>query len=213
MFLVGLTGGIASGKSVVADRLVHHGAELIDADQVARDVVVPGQPAYMEIVEHFGPEVLDEDGFIDRQELGRLVFADPAQRAVLNAITHPRIMEEIASELELLATTDGVVVIDVPLLVEMGAKRDYDAIVVVAASPPVQIERLVRHRGMSPDEARQRIEAQAPLEQKLAVATHVIWNEQDLEAVRRKADELHATLGELARRKAEQIASQLGRNT
>ena len=213
MFLVGLTGGIASGKTTVADRLVHHGAELIDADQVAREVVVPGRPAYTEIIEHFGYGVLDEDGFIDRLELGRRVFDDASQRAVLNAITHPRIMDAIASELELLATTDGVVVLDVPLLVEMGAKRDYDAIVVVATNPPVQIERLVRHRNLSPDEAAKRIDAQAPLEKKLAIATHVLWNEGSLDDVRRQADDLYAELEELAERKAAAIASQLDRNT
>lgn len=201
MLLVGLTGGIASGKSTVADLLVHHGADLVDADQIARDVVIPGNPAHTEIVEHFGTAVLDDDGFIDRPALGRIVFGDEAKRAVLNQITHPRIMDEIAAQLELLATTDGVVVLDVPLLVEVGASRDYDAVLVVATHPAVQVERLVRLRGMDVDEARQRVEAQAPLEEKLAAATHVIWNEGTLDEVRDRTDDVYAALSSLAERK------------
>lgn len=213
MFLAGLTGGIASGKSTVADRLVHRGAELIDADQVAREVVVPGEPAYREIVEHFGDEVLDDDGFIDRETLGRLVFDDERQRTVLNAITHPRIMEEIASRLELLQTTDGVVVLDVPLLVEMGARRDYDAVVVVATQPGTQIDRLVRERAMTPEQARRRVDAQATLDEKLAVATHVIWNEGTVAQLRERTDAVWEELHDLARRKADAIDRQFGANT
>lgn len=212
MYLVGLTGGIAAGKSTVADRFVHCGAELIDADQVARDVVVPGEPAYLEIVEHFGEEILDEEGFIDREALGRIVFDDERQRTVLNAITHPRILEEIASQLELLATADGVVVLDVPLLVEMGARRDYDAVVVVAAHPATQVDRLVRTRGLSPDQARKRVDAQAPLEAKLEAATHVIWNEGTVEEVRARADEVWTELRRSAEEKAASIERQLGTN-
>ena len=203
MFLVGLTGGIASGKSTVADRLVHHGVELIDADEVAREVVVPGRPAYDEIIEHFGAGVLDDDGFIDRAALARIVFADDGKRALLNAITHPRIMDAIASQLELLAATDGIVVLDVPLLVETGAKRQYDAIVVVATEPKVQIDRLVALRGMDPVEARARVQAQAPLGDKLAVATHVIWNEDGVDELIERTDDVHRALVALAERKAQ----------
>lgn len=202
MLLVGLTGGIASGKSTVADRLVHHGAELIDADQVAREVVVPGQPAYHEIIEHFGSDVVDEDGFIDRAALGRIVFGDASRRAVINAITHPRIMKEIASQLELLTAFDGIVVLDVPLLVEAGPKREYDAVVVVATSAKVQIDRLVNLRGMDPKEAAARVRAQAPLEDKLAVATHVIWNTDGIRELVERTDDVHRSLDALARRKA-----------
>lgn len=213
MFLAGLTGGIASGKSTVADRLVHLGADLIDADQVAREVVVPGEPAYMEIVEHFGDEVLDADGFIDREALGRIVFDDERKRTVLNAITHPRIMEEIASRLELLQTIDGIVVLDVPLLVEMGAQRDYDAVVVVATEPETQIDRLVHQRAMTPEQARKRVDAQASLDQKMAVATHVIWNEGTVAELSARTDEVWKELHELARKKADAIDRQFGTNT
>jgi dephospho-CoA kinase len=202
MFLVGLTGGIASGKSTVADRFVRRGAELIDADTIARDVTRPDTPAYYQIIEHFGTRVIGEDGFIDRDVLGAIVFADDSQRAVLNGITHPPIMREIADQLELLVAYDGLVVLDVPLLVEAGVERSYDAVVVVAADGAVQIERLMTQRGLSEREARQRVEAQAPLEAKLALATHVIWNNDDIASLRRRADEVADELAEAARKKA-----------
>jgi dephospho-CoA kinase len=191
VYLVGLTGGIGSGKSTVAARLVHHGVELIDADQVAREVVTPGKPAWNKLVEHFGSEILDADGFIDRPKLGGIVFGDDAKRAVLNELTHPRVADEIADRLELLQAFDGVVILDVPLLVEASAARSYEAIVVVAAKPDTQLRRLVELRGMSQAEAQARIDAQSPLDDKLAVATHVIWNEGTI-------DELYATVDEVA---------------
>lgn len=202
MFLVGLTGGIAAGKSTVAERFVRHGAELIDADVVARDVTRPDTPTYYQIIEHFGAQVIDDDGFIDREALAAIVFGDPAQRAVLNGITHPPIMHEIADRLELLVAYDGLVVVDVPLLVEAGVDRSYDAVVVVAADESVQIERLTSLRGMSEQQARERVAAQAPLEAKLAQATHVIWNNDDLAQLLARTDEVAEELGALARKKA-----------
>lgn len=194
MFLVGLTGGIASGKSTVAERFVKHGAELIDADVIAREVVQPGRPAHHEIVEHFGYRVLDEDGFIDRAALGEIVFDDDRQRAVLNELTHPPILAEIADQLELLIAFDGCVVLDVPLLVETDIDRRYDAIVVVATRPETQIHRLVQQRGMSEQAARRRVRAQAPLDVKLAGATHVLWNEGTLAELTERADEVAVAL-------------------
>ncbi len=191
MYLVGLTGGIGSGKSTVAARFVHHGAELIDADQVAREVVEPDKPAWKKLVEHFGAEILDGEGFIDRPKLGRIVFADEAKRTLLNEITHPPVIAEIASRLELLQAFDGVVIVDVPLLVESGVDRGYEAVVVVATKPETQQQRLVELRAMDPADAQARIAAQAPLDDKLAMATHVIWNEGSL-------DELHATVDQVA---------------
>jgi dephospho-CoA kinase len=202
VFLVGLTGGIGSGKSTVAERFVAAGAELIDADQVAREVVVPGKPAWKKIVEHFGDGILDDEGFIDRPALGAIVFADPAKRALLNELTHPPVIESIADQLEMLTAFDGVVVLDVPLLVEGGVDRGYDAIVVVAAKPETQLQRLLADRGMSEEEAHQRIAAQAPLEDKIAKATHVLWNEGTLEELRTEADRLARELTALAREKA-----------
>jgi dephospho-CoA kinase len=202
VFLVGLTGGIGSGKSTVAERFVAAGAELIDADQVAREVVVPGKPAWKKILEHFGDGILDDEGFIDRPALGAIVFADPAKRALLNELTHPPVIESIADQLEMLTAFDGVVVLDVPLLVEGGVDRGYDAIVVVAAKPETQLQRLLADRGMSEEEAHQRIAAQAPLEDKIAKATHVLWNEGTLEELRTEADRLARELTALAREKA-----------
>jgi dephospho-CoA kinase len=201
VFLVGLTGGIGSGKSTVAERFVAAGAELIDADQVAREVVVPGKPAWKKIVEHFGDGILDDEGFIDRPALGAIVFADPAKRALLNELTHPPVIEAIADQLEMLTAFDGVVVLDVPLLVEGGVDRGYDAIVVVAAKPETQLQRLLADRGMSEQEAHQRIASQAPLEDKIAKATHVLWNEGTLEELRTEADRLARELTALAQAK------------
>ncbi|HEX6255111.1 MAG TPA: dephospho-CoA kinase [Euzebyales bacterium] len=194
MFLIGLTGGIASGKSAVAERFSKFGAEIIDADEIARDVTKPGTQAHHEIVEHFGYEILDDDGFIDRARLGAIVFADERQRSVLNEITHPPILAEIADRLELLVAFDGCVVLDVPLLVETDAERRYDAIVVVATREETQVSRLVRDRGMSEHEARQRVRAQAPLDAKLARATHVLWNEGSLDELAARADEVAEAL-------------------
>lgn len=205
MYLVGLTGGIGSGKSTVAARFVEHGAELLDADQIAREVVEPGKPAYRKIVEHFGTAILDSEGFIDRPKLGAIVFGSEAKRAVLNELTHPPVAEAIASRLELLQAFDGVVILDVPLLVEASSARSYEAVVVVATKPETQMRRLLEQRGMTAAEAQARIDAQSPLEEKLAVATHVIWNEGSF-------DELYAVVDEVAedlrRRAAEKTAAE-----
>ena len=207
MFLVGLTGGIAAGKSTVAERFVEHGAELIDADQIARELVLPGEPTWHRIISHFGDEILDEAGFIDRARLAAIVFEDPRQRAVLNELTHPPILREIADRLEVMTHLDGLVVIDVALLVEMGTPLDFDAVVVVATYPETQEERLVEDRGMEPSDAQLRIKAQASLEDKLAAATHVIWNEGDVAQLRARTDEVAAELTAAAE---EKVAAQRG---
>ncbi|MGI8575742.1 MAG: dephospho-CoA kinase [Egibacteraceae bacterium] len=199
MHLVGLTGGIASGKSTVAAVFSQHGMELVDADLIAREVVVPGAPAWHKIITHFGDDVVGTDGFLDRRLLGELVFADPAKRRLVNELTHPPIMARIASDLEALAERAALVVLDMALLVEIGMARDYDAIVVVSCRPETQLRRLVEQRGMSLEQARQRVEAQAPLEERLAVATHVIENEGSVEELRARAGELAEELRGLAR--------------
>jgi len=190
VLLVGLTGGIGAGKSTVAARLVERGAVLIDADVIAREVVAAGTSGLAAVVDRFGPDVLLPDGSLDRPALARIVFADAEARAALNAITHPLVAEEIASRLAALADFPGVVVVDVPLLVEAQVDRGYQAVVVVAARPAVQLERLTRDRGMDEAEARARIAAQASLEERLARATHVIWNEGSLEDLRARTDEV-----------------------
>jgi len=209
VFLVGLTGGIASGKSTVAARLVEHGAELVDADAIAREVVLPDTPTWHKIVEHFGTAVIGGDGFVDRAALGRIVFADPAKRTLLNQLTHPPVVDEIASRLELLQAFDGVVVLDVPLLLEAGVDRGYRAVLVVAAKPETQLQRLITIRGLSEQEARDRIAAQSSLEEKLAVATHVIWNEGTLEDLRARTDEVATELRALAEAKVAAEAATL----
>ena len=199
MYLIGLTGGIGSGKSTVAARMVERGARLIDADAVAREVVAPGRPAYDDIVAAFGSGVVGADGALDRAALGRIVFADDDRRALLNRITHPRVGEQIAARLAQLAAFDGLVVVDVPLLVETGQDRGYRAVVVVATHPGTQVARLVGDRGMDESDARARIAAQASLAEKLARATHVIWNEGTLEELRRRTDEVVDELLDAAR--------------
>lgn len=202
MYLVGLTGGIASGKTEVSERFVMAGAELVDADEIAREVVLPGEETYRKVVEHFGTEILDSDGFIDRAALGRIVFREPAKRALLNELTHPPVVAEIADRLEVMSAFDGLVVLDVPLLVEAAVEVAYEAVVVVACDREIQIRRLVELRGFTEQEAVARVKAQAPLEDKLAVATHVIWNEGTLAELRTRADEIAAELVAKARQKA-----------
>jgi len=201
MLLAGLTGGIASGKSTVSARLVERGAELVDADVIARRVLLPGTPTWQRVRQHFGDEIVDADGAIDRPALGRIVFASPQRRTLLNELTHPPVMAEIADRLEALQAFDGVVVLDVPLLVEAAADRGYEAILVVATRPETQLRRLIQLRGMAPDDARARIAAQAPLADKLAVATHVLWNDGTLEELLAATDDVAADLLRRARDK------------
>lgn len=191
MLTVGLTGGIGSGKSEVTRLLAAKGAAVVDADLVAREVVEPGTPGLEQVVAEFGPEVLRPDGSLDRPRLGSLVFADPARLQRLNAIVHPLIGERTA-ELVGQAQASGVAVLvhDVPLLVESGLAEAYEVVVVVAAAPSTQLERLTRNRGLTREEAEQRIAAQAPLADKLAVATHVIRNDGSLKDLGDQVDRL-----------------------
>jgi dephospho-CoA kinase len=179
MLKVGLTGGIGSGKSAVSALLQGYGAFLIDSDVNAREVVAKGTPGLAAIVEEFGEGVLLGSGELDRPALGQIVFGDPDRLARLNAIVHPLV---IARTAELMQQAEGaeVLVHDIPLLVETGAQGQFDVVVVVAASPQTQLERLVGKRGMSEQDARQRIAAQLPLADKVAVATHVIHNDGPL---------------------------------
>jgi len=175
---VGLTGGIASGKTAVAERLAALGAVVVDADLLAREVVAVGTPGLAEVVVAFGPQVLATDGSLDRPAMGRLVFADAPARRRLEAIIHPRVRAS-ARRLEDAAVgtdPDAVVVHVIPLLVETGQVDAYDSVVVVDVDPVAQIERLVTQRGMDPIEAQQRIDAQASRVDRLTVADDVIHN-------------------------------------
>ena len=193
MLIVGLTGGIGAGKSEVSRLLVEHGAHLVDADRIAREVVEPGTPGLAAVVEAFGESVLAADGSLDRPKLGEIVFADPERRALLNGIVHPLVGARSA-ELQSQAPEDGVVVHDVPLLTENGLAELYDLVIVVDVEPATQVERLVRSRGMSEEEARARMAAQAGREERLAVADIVIDNEVSLDALRGRVAEVWAEL-------------------
>ncbi|MCA1822775.1 MAG: dephospho-CoA kinase [Mycobacteriales bacterium] len=182
MLRVALTGGIGAGKSEVARLLAQHGALVIDYDELARAVVAPGTPGLAAVVAAFGPEVLDATGALDRERVAGIVFADPGQRATLNAIVHP-LVAAAAADRERDAGDSAVVVHDVPLLVEAGLAAAYDAVVVVATPVETQIARLTTERGMTEAAARARISAQAPLVDKVAAAHFVINNDADLVAL------------------------------
>jgi dephospho-CoA kinase len=181
---LGLTGGIASGKSTVAAELARLGAVVVDADALARVVVAPGTEGLHRVREAFGPSAIAADGSLDRAAVGQLVFADPEKRLVLNGIIHPLVRAEgrrLAAE----AGPDAVVVQDVPLLVESGQAGAYDLVVVVEADPGERVARMVRDRGMTEEDARARMAAQATDEQRRAVADVVIVNDAGLEDLRR----------------------------
>jgi dephospho-CoA kinase len=199
MLRVGLTGGIGSGKSEVSRRLAALGAIVVDADVAARAVVEPGTPGLREIAETFGPGVLAADGALDRAKLAQIAFADEQAREKLNAIVHPLVREWMlkAEAAAVESRHDDVVVVhDVPLLVESGEERvgEFDVIIVVDVPPSVQAERLAQVRGMTAEQARARMAAQATREQRLAIADIVIDNSGNLEDLDRRVAEVWAAL-------------------
>jgi dephospho-CoA kinase len=200
---VGLTGGIGSGKSEAARRLVVRGAELIDADVAAREVVVPGSRGLKRIVMAFGDDVLSPDGSLDRARLGEIVFKDPELRAKLNAIVHPLVRQwMLAAERTAVQAADPpgpIIVHDVPLLAESRGKGGFDLVIVVDVPPELQIERLVSQRGMTPDQARARMNAQASREQRLEVADIVVDNSGSLDDLDHRVAEIWAELERRAR--------------
>jgi len=193
--VVGLTGGLASGKSTVARILRELGAVVVSADEVAREVVEPDTPAYAEIIQAFGTEVLQESGRIDRARLARLIFADPDARALLNRITHPRIRARLHEEVDRLQRSlpaDAVIVLDIPLLLDT-APRDVfplEGVIVVAVDEATQVDRLRRRDRISAAEARRRLQAQRPLREKVAEADWIIDNSQSRQETRRQAEDL-----------------------
>ncbi|MFD9330871.1 dephospho-CoA kinase [Streptomyces sp. NPDC060065] len=199
MLKVGLTGGIGAGKSEVSRLLVEHGAVLIDADRIAREVVAPGTPGLAAVVDAFGEDVLAPDGSLDRPKLGSIVFADPAKLATLNSIVHPLVGAR-SRDLENAASQDAVVVHDVPLLAENGLAALYDLVIVVDVSPRTQLDRLVRLRGMTEEDARARMAAQATRDKRLEIADVVIDNDVPLEELERRVREVWADLVERASR-------------
>lgn len=193
MLLIGLTGGIGTGKSTVARMLAEKGARIISADALAREVVAKGEPALQLIAERFGPEVITPDGELDRARLARIVFSDAEARADLERIVHPRVRERLEAQIKALKAegSASVVVYDAPLLYETGASLPMlSTVVVVYAPKEVQKRRLIEDRGMTPEEAERRIAAQLPTEGKARRADYVIDNSGDLAETRRQVDRL-----------------------
>jgi dephospho-CoA kinase len=186
--LVGLTGGIGSGKSTIAAMIREQGIPVIDADAIAREVVASGQPALVEIAAAW-PEVVAADGTLDRKRLGEIVFADTSAQARLEAITHPRIRERIAAQADQLAAAGhGLAFLEAALLVESGFHKQLDSLVVVAASEEVQVARVMARDGCSRDSAVQRIRAQFPLSEKVRAADYLLENEGSLDEARARLD-------------------------
>lgn len=194
--IIGLTGGIASGKSTVARLFAELGARIVDADRVARDVVRPGTPAIMDIEAAFGPSALRSDGSLDREVLARLVFTNPEALAQLNAIVHPHVFAEMDRQTRQIQreSPDALILQDIPLLFECGLQDRFDAVIVVWAPEERRIPRLAERSGMSPEDARARLRAQMPLEEKRWLADLVIDNSGPLEETRHQVAAAHAAL-------------------
>ncbi len=209
MLNVGLTGGIASGKSTVVKMLLQKGAFVIDHDRLAHLAYEPGGPSYEALIRRFGTGVLASDGTVDRKKLGALVFRDPERLRDLNAIVHPVVLSgwrRKLAEIERRAPA-AVVISDVPLLIEVGWQQSVDVVVLVYTSPAVQIERLMKRDGCTPDEARERLAAQMPMEEKRRFADLVIENDGTFEDLRRQVDDLWEKL--LALEKQKQLENRL----
>src|SRR4051812_21521817 len=199
MLTVGLTGGIGAGKSEVARLLASYGAVLVDADRIAREVVEPGTEGLAAVVAEVGADVLAPDGSLDRPKLGAIVFADEERRKALNAIVHPLVAARSA-QVQQAAGPEDIVLHDVPLLTENGLAPRYDLVVVVDADPATQLDRLVRLRGMTEDEARSRMAAQAGRAERLAIADLVIDNDGPLDALEPQVSAVWEQLRERAAR-------------
>ncbi len=200
MLIVGLTGGVASGKTVVSSILREEGAYIIDTDQIARELVQPHTAAWDEVIRVFGKEILHEDGSIHRKRLAAQVFFDPVKRNLLNQILHPRIKAEIDRRLKEIGQNNpnAIAVIDGALLVELGGHRAMDKVIVVASTEKQQIERLKKRDGIDQEEAEKIIASQMPLNEKLKVADFVIRNEESLEETGRRAKEVFQELKRIA---------------
>jgi len=211
MLKVGLTGGISSGKSTVADMLEQVGCRVLRLDPLAHELMAPGQPAYQEIVAAFGRDILAPDGSIARQKLARLVFADRKKLEQLNAIVHPRVIMQVEAQLAELAAAmpAGIVVVEAALLIESGYYRQLDKLIVTWCTPEQQLERLTARTGLSRAEAAQRLAAQLPIEEKRRYADYEIDCSGALERTRAQVEEVWARLQVQAR--SASATSQLGR--
>lgn len=199
MLAVGLTGGIGAGKSTFAALLAERGAQVVDADQIGRDALAPGRPAWHSVVSTFGDEILVPGEMqIDRKKLAAIVFEDPRKLAALNAIVHPAILQRIANDLEKLSHTDAVVVVDAALIAELGLRDSFDVIVVVTTSRQERVERLLRTRGMSIDDIHARMASQASPEELETHGDIVVRNDGSLDDLAAEADRVWALLQERA---------------
>ena len=198
MMTIGLTGGIASGKSLVAELFRHLGAVVIDSDSIAREVVEPGTTGWQSVVAEFGQDILSPDGTIDRAKLGSIIFSDRERRNTLNAILHPRIISTIRERIAAIGKKypAAMVVADIPLLIECGLQHEFDAVIVVWSPPGLQQKRLMERDGLSAAEAQQRIDAQMPLDQKRASATFVIENDADQKKIEEQVRDIFLRLSE-----------------
>ncbi|GAQ25931.1 dephospho-CoA kinase [Tepidanaerobacter syntrophicus] len=193
MTVIGLTGGIASGKSTVTALLKEKGAVIIDADKIAREIMSKGEPAWFEVLNYFGDEILNDDrSDIDRKKLAHIVFSDKAKLEVLNNITHPKIIEEIKRQVEEYKKAGKkIIVIDAALLIETGLDKIADEVWVVAANEDIQLQRLMaREKDITKDEALKRIKSQMPLAEKLKFADRVIDNNSSIEETKKQVDKM-----------------------
>jgi dephospho-CoA kinase len=194
VLLVGLSGGIGAGKSTVARLLERRGAVVIDADQLARDAIAKGTPGFDDVVDAFGPEVVGPDGDLDRAALAARIFADPSEKATLEGIVHPEVASRFGQRVQEFRETDRIVLYVSPLLVELGLAPAFDVVVVVTASPHLRISRVASDRGLSPDEVRSRMAAQATDEQRMEVADVLIDNDGSLAELEPQIERLWADL-------------------
>ena len=200
--LLGVTGGIASGKTTVANMLRELGAPIIDFDLIARQVVEPGKPAWKEIVEYFGKQVLKKDNSLDRKKVSKIVFRDMEKRKKLEGFTHPRIHEEFVKQVNEIAKKDpnAIIQVAIPLLIELNLQYMFHKTLVVYIPQEKQIERLIERDGISEDEARNILKAQLPIDEKVGYADFVIYNEKSLEETKRQVEDLWRTLKRLQKK-------------
>lgn len=196
MLRVGLTGNIASGKSVAASMFARLGAMVIDADAVSHELLAPGSETAQKVVEAFGPDILDSRGAVDRKKLGRLVFSDPEKRRLLNSLMHPAIREEIRRRMESAREESprGIVIVDAALMIETGNHRMYDRLIVVTCRPELQVTRIMSRDGLSEAEARARMEAQMPPEEKVKLADYVIDTSGTIDVTREQVEAIYRDL-------------------
>jgi dephospho-CoA kinase len=209
LLLIGVTGGIASGKTTVAHMLKGLGAITVDLDEIARQVVEPGKPAWKEIVDYFGPKILLADGHLDRKKLSKIVFQDKDKRKKLEYFTHPRIFEEFVSQVKEISEKEphAIIQVVVPLLYELNMQSLFHRVLVVFIAREEQIERLIKRDRISREEAVRMLESQLPIDEKVASADFVIHNETSFEETRKEVEDLWRTLRKIQKERSEPKAA------